>query len=129
LDQRERALELSALAALSGRASSMWNHALRLERSGRVDEAVVWAGRAALRRPQFTGYLRTYAELLLKADRPFEAEMMAHTVLLLSPIPAHELLLAKTLVRQGRHEAAAPHLDRAAAVPSLSDEVQQLRKR
>lgn len=127
LDQRDRALELSALAALGGQSSSMWNHALRLERAGQLDQALLWARRAALRRPQTPAFLRTYAELLLAAGRVCEAEMLARVVLLIAPTPPHHLLVAKTLLAQARRETAEIHLAEAAKARWLAVEVERLR--
>ncbi len=86
-------------------------HALR---TGQVDDAVDYLGRALDRSPDDPRVLQLYARALLEAGRPDEAAAIAERLRNLDPDDADALFLAAlSEYRQGNWQAARDYLERA----------------
>ncbi|MBA3502822.1 MAG: hypothetical protein H0T65_20840, partial [Deltaproteobacteria bacterium] len=71
--QLDEAIQATALAAESGKASAMWMHADLLHQVRRDQEALPWAERATRRRPEIDGYAVTLTEILIALGKHADA--------------------------------------------------------
>ncbi|HEX7843951.1 MAG TPA: hypothetical protein VF469_41035 [Kofleriaceae bacterium] len=123
------ALEASGRAARSGHASTMALHAELLARAGKLSEALPFAERAALRRPEVPAYAQTRVELLVALRRYAEADPVARELVARDPSARSHLLLGRVLAARGQFTEAEQQLGMAAALGAHADAVEALRRR
>jgi protein O-mannosyl-transferase len=121
------ALAAAEHAARSGHASTMSLYAELLARGGRWSEALAFAERAALRRPEMPVYARTRIALLIALHRYDEADPVARMLMVRDPGAQSHLLLARVLVGRDRFAEAAVHLDLATALGAPAETTATIR--
>ncbi len=103
-------------ATRSGHASTLALYAQLLARAGRAPEALGFAERAALRRPEDARCARGRLELMIALGRYAEAEPIARALIARDPSGPSQLLLGRVLAGRGKLSEAAVQLDLAAAL-------------
>jgi tetratricopeptide (TPR) repeat protein len=116
MGRRSDALTAAEHAARSGHASTLALYSDLLARTGRAPEALGFAERAAVRRPEDPAYARMQLELLIALGRLAEAEPIARALVTRDPSGPSQLLLGRVLIGRGQRAEAAVHLDLAAAL-------------
>jgi tetratricopeptide (TPR) repeat protein len=121
------ALASAERAARSGHASTMRLYADLLARAGRVPEALGFAERAALRRPEDPVYARARLELLIALGRYADADLVARELVVHDPSAPSHLLLGRVLIGRGLLTEADLHLGIAAVLGAPADAIAKVR--
>jgi predicted Zn-dependent protease len=98
-----------------------------LARAGRATEALGFAERAALRRPEEPSYAQTRLELLIALARYPDAEPVARDLVARDPGAPSHLLLGRVLIGRGQLAEARLDLAIAAALGARPEAVAKLR--
>lgn len=123
---RTHGVELMRRAAEDGEPIAMSNLALLLLSDGLQEEALSWARRGAVLRPNAHAQ-RTLGKVALAMHRRDEALSAFRRALNLEPNCANRLNLALALVEIGRGAEARPNLEACANDPVLGTRIRQLR--
>ncbi|NVB83376.1 MAG: hypothetical protein HOV81_33700 [Kofleriaceae bacterium] len=123
---RTRGIELMRRAAEGGEPIAMSNLALLLLADGAQEEALSWARRGAVLRPNAHAQ-RTLGKVALAMHHGDEALSAFGRALDLEPTCANRFNFALALVELDRRAEARPHLEACASDPVLGIRIRQLR--
>ncbi|HEY4181439.1 MAG TPA: tetratricopeptide repeat protein [Kofleriaceae bacterium] len=112
----DEAVDAGARAAASGHASVMHDYAGMLLARGRLAEALPFAERAALRRPENPDYTWRQIQILVELKRFEEAEQVGFDLERRHPSSATEMVMARLYARWRRVPEMHAHLALAAAL-------------